>query len=382
MRRLDPLLVGAVVLQWIVTAGVALVADHAGSVYGDRAAVEAAVEAADMVAGGTVPATAGPGYPLLLAPLVALTDSVGSVASVVTTINVALLAPLAAASLVAIARRAAGPVYAVAAAVVWSLAPVAAIPLFVPRYRDTYVNDVLPALYGLTVRPEFAAMALSVAAAALGMRAVEGAARAGLLAGLFAGAACAVSPPAGGVAAGIVLALVVAGRRRALLEAAVGLVAALLPALLWRSQAPGVPTVALGNPSWASFQATMAQIREYFWSNRLLQWLPIAGAIGALRFAPPLSALLAGWLGFATVTIVATSPGLEGGRLFVAMIPAWPAYALLVAAIPALVPTLVARLGPRLTPRTCGGDVGGVAVVATLVLLAALPLAIVALVAL
>lgn len=381
MRRLDPLLVGAVVLQWIVTAGVALFADHAGSVYGDRAAVEAAVEAAEMVTGGTLPATAGPGYPLLLAPLVALTDSVGSVASVVTTINVALLAPLAAASLVEIARRAAGPVYAVAAAAVWSLAPVAAIPLFVPRYHDTYVDDVLPALYGLTVRPEFAAMALSVAAAAFAMRAVGGAARAGLLAGLFAGAACAVSPPAGGVAAGIALALVVAGRRRSLLEASLGLVAALIPTLLWRSQAPGVPTVALGSPSWATFQATMAQIREYFWSNRLLQWLPVAGAIGALRFAPPLGALLAGWLGLASVTIVATTPDLDGGRLFVAMIPAWPAYALLVAAIPALVPTLIARLGPRLTPRTGGGDADSLAAVAALALLAALPLAVVVLVA-
>jgi len=380
MRRLDPLLVGAVCLQWVVTGCIALFADHAGSMYGDRAAAEAVVAAADRVVDGTVPATPGPGYPLLLAPLVALTDSVTSVASVVTTVNVVALTPLAAACLVEIARRAAGPVYAVVATVVWSLAPVAAIPLFVPKYHDTYVHDVLPALYGLTVQPEFAAMALSVVAAALAMRAVAGSARAGLLAGVLAGTATAVSPPAVGIAVGIVLALGAARRWRSLLEAALGVVTALLPTLLWRSRAPGIATVTLGDPSWTTFQATMAQIREYFWSNRLLQWLPVAGAIGALRLARPLSGLLAGWLGAAVLTIVATTPGLEGGRMFIALIPAWPAYALLVAAIPALVPTLVARLRPRLTPRTDGGDIGVRTVIATVILLAALPLAIVALV--
>lgn len=380
MRRPDPLLVGAVCLQWIVTGCVALFADHAGSVYGDRGAAEAAVAAADRVANGTVPASPGPGYPLLLAPLVALTDSVGSVASIVTTVNIALLTPLAAACLVEIARRAAGPVYAVVAAVVWSVAPVAAIPLFVPKYHDTYVHEVLPALYGLTVRPEFAAMALSVVAAALAMRAVGGSARAGLLAGVLAGSAAAVSPPAGAVAAGILLALAVARRWRRLLDAGLGLAAALLPTLLWRSQAPATPMVALGDPSWTTFQATMAQIREYFWSNRLLQWLPAAGAIGALRLAGTMSALLAGWLGAAVLIIVATTPDLEGGRLFIALIPAWPAYALLVAAIPALVPTLAARLGSRLMPRTGVSDIGVRTAVATVIFLAALPLAIVAVV--
>jgi len=377
MRRLDPLLGGAVCLQWVVTGCVALFADHAGSVYGDRAAAAAAVGAAGKLVDGTVPTAPGPGYPLLLAPLAALTDSVGTFASVMTTIDVVVLTPLAAACLVEIARRAAGPIYAGLTAVVWSLAPVVAIPLFVPKYRDTYEHDVLPALYGLTVRPEFAAMALSLVAAALALRAVAGSARAGLLAGLFAGAAAAVSPPAVAVAVGIFLAFGVARVWRRLPEAGAGLAAALLPALLWRSRAHGIATVTLGDPSWTAFQATMAQIREFFWSNRLLQWLPVAGAIGALRLAAPFGALLVGWLGAATVATVATAPGLDGGRLFVSLIPAWPAYALLVAAIPALVPTLVARLGPRLAPQTGAAELGSRTVVVTALLLVVLPFAIV-----
>jgi hypothetical protein len=349
-------------------------------VYGDRALADAAAAAADGVIDGSVPAFPGPGYPLLLAPIVALTDSIGSVASVVTTINVAVVTPFAATCLVEIARRAAGPMYAVVAAAVWSLAPVAAIPLFVAKYDDTYVHDVLPALYGLTVRPEFTAMAFSLGAAALAMRAAAGSRRAALLAGVLAGAAVAVSPAAGGVAAGILLALVAARRRRELLEAALSLAAALLPTFLWRSHAPGIPVLTLGDPSWTTFQLSMAQVREYFWSNRLLQWLPVAGAAGALRLSRPHGVLLAGWLGGATVAVVATTPDFEGGRLFVSLLPAWPAYALLVAAIPALVPTLVARLGTRLTPRTDVGDTSVLTVVAAVILLAALPLAIVAIV--
>jgi hypothetical protein len=211
------------------------------------------------------------------------------------------------------------------------------------------------------------------------MRAVGGSARTGLLAGVLAGAAAAVSPPAVGIAVGIVLALGVARRWRSLLEAALGLGAALLATLLWRSWAPGVPTVTLDDPSWTTFQAAMAQIREYFWSNRLLQWLPVAGAIASLRLSGSLAGLLAGWLGVATVTIVATTPDLVNGRMFISLLPAWPAYALAVAAIPALVPTLVTRLQPRLTPWTGKGDIGAVAAGASVVFLAALPLAIVTL---
>ena len=32
--------------------------------------------------------------------------------------------------------------------------------------------------------------------------------------------------------------------------------------------------------SWDAFEANMAGLREFTWSNRLLQWLPLAGAIG------------------------------------------------------------------------------------------------------
>jgi hypothetical protein len=125
----------------------------------------------------------------------------------------------------------------------------------------------------------------------------------------------------------------------------------------------------------------MAQFRENFWSNRLLQWLPIAGTIGVARLMPTLAVLASGWLAAASVLVIATTAEFGRGRLLISMIPAWPAYALLVAAIPALVPTLATRLGQHLEPGTGVTDVRKGAAVASVVFLAALPLVLVVLLA-
>lgn len=347
MRRPDPLLAATVLLQWLVVAGVSVAAARSGSVYGERSAAEQAIGAAGAISNGGLPATNAPGYPVLLAPIVASTHDVATVASIVTTVNVVVLTPLLAWSLLEIAARSAGRLYAAAAAAVWTLAPLAAIPLFTDAYRPVYVDNVLPALYGLTLQPGFAAMALSAAAAAFALRAVAGARRAAIVAGALAGAAALVVPAA--VAAGIggALALIAARRLRALLETAAVLGAAVAALLVWRQRALGGPTITLGHPTWAAFQATMAQVREHFWSNRLLQWLAVAGAAGAVRLALPLGAMGAGWLGTYTLVAVATPTDFSQGRFFVSLLPAWPAYALILAAVPALVPTLVSRLGPR-----------------------------------
>jgi hypothetical protein len=368
LRTPDRLLILTVGAQWLVTAGVALAAKHSGSVFGDPEAARAAVDAAHKVATGTLPTTGGPGYPLLLAPLVAVTSHVSTVASVVTTINVLVLAPLASYCLLEVARRVAGRLYAMAAALVWLLAPVVVVPLFVPSYRDTYVDDVLPGLYGLTLQPAYLAMVLSLVAALLCLRAAAGAGRAALAAGLAAAAAIACVPVSAGVAVGIVLALVVARRPRSALEALVGIVAGLVPTLLWRHRALSDDVVRLNGPSWNGFQAAMAQVREFFWSNRLLQWIPVAGAIGMFRLDGVGATLFGAWVATAAVLVFATPAVFEHGVVFLALVPTWPAYALLAAAVPALVPTLLRRLGPRVAGETGAARVPA-AVLALLVVL-------------
>src|SRR5262249_47321379 len=162
--------------------------------------------------------------------------------------------------------------------------PIVAVPLFQPAYHNVFVDNVLPALYGLTLSPTYLAMALALVAAMFGVRAADGAPRAGLAAGLMAAAAIPCFPPSArvavrGVAVGVLLALVIATRWHALLEAAAGLAAGLAPTLIWRHRA-GVATFTLGHPTWSGFQGSWANVRENFYSNRLVQWLPVAGAIG------------------------------------------------------------------------------------------------------
>ena len=40
----------------------------------------------------------------------------------------------------------------------------------------------------------------------------------------------------------------------------------------------------------------MSNLREFFWSARVAQWVPIAGAIAVARKSVPAAGLLLGWL--------------------------------------------------------------------------------------
>ncbi len=121
-------------------------------------------------------------------------------------------------------------------------------------------------------------------------------------------------------------------------------------ALLALAAAPGVVLAAvvygLGlDVSWDAFTGNMTGLREYLWSNRLLQWLPLAGVIGAARGSLPVACLLGGWFGaFAFVFGASPQLGFESGSYLIAFVPVLPAYALLVGCIPMLVPTLPRRL--------------------------------------
>ena len=356
VRRADPLLIATVCVQWLVTAGVALTAHHTGSIYGTEASARAVADAANRLADGTLPHTGGPAYPVLLAPLAAVTDSANTFAAVVTALGISS------------SRRP----RATACSISHRASPDARTPFSPPRSgfwtrrrRAAVRDEVSRHLRGQ--RPAgalraHAAPRLSrdgVVARGGGTRhARHGRCpRAALFAGLLAALATAVLPVAAAVAVGAGLALAAARRWRGLLEAAIGLGAGLAPTLLWRERALGTVTLTLGHPSWGAFDAAMANVREYFWSNRLLQWLPVAGTVGMLRLARPAAALLAGWLGALVLVVVAAPSDFTNGRIFIDLIPSWPAYALLVAAVPALVPRLTHRLRGRLEPERQAGVV-------------------------
>ena len=217
-------------------------------------------------------------------------------------VNVVLLGPLSLLLAFRIGERVAGAALGAWTLLVWVALPWLA-PLFTLAAYDATLRDrVLPLAVGLTSDGGY----------------VEGVA---LLA---------------------VLALLLERRRATI--AAGGLVLAAL-AVVWLSRLP-VPDLSVD-----TFKANMAGLREYFWSHRVLQWIPIAGVVATARRSPPAALALGCWLG-AYVLFRAAQPGIEvgDGELFRALLPAFPAYVLLAASLPLLVPTLAARLGPLARP--------------------------------
>lgn len=245
--------------------------------------------------------------------------------------DVLLLLPVALACVYGVAALVGGARLALFAAALWAFAPFALHPLFDARYRDIYKDRFLLQAEGLAEAGEFhAAVALLVSALFAAWAIRTGGVQWGALAGAAAAIACALDSSAILFAPAALLALLLPRRWRALVPLAAGLAVGVAVAGL-----PPAPE------SWANLDANQDGIREFFWSVRVLEWLPLAGVLGVARRSPPLAVLLGLWFGF-YLAFRGTDPdvAIGTGTFFLAFLPALPAYVLLVAAIPLLVPPL------------------------------------------
>ena len=241
-------------------------------------------------------------------------------------VNVVLLGPLSLLLAFRIGERIAGAALGAWNLLVWIALPWLA-PLFTLSSYDATLRDrVLPMVVGLT--------------------------------------------PDGGYIEGVALLAAVALilERRRVTVAAAGLVLVALAAV-WLSRVP-VPDL-----SQDTFKANMAGLREYFWSHRVLQWIPIAGIVAVARRSMLGAVLLGGWLAaYVVVRAAQTGIGVEDGELFGALLPALPAYALLAASLPLLeyrhLPpgsghshvqprSASARVAPRAEPAAAPGSHSG-----------------------
>jgi hypothetical protein len=255
-------------------------------------------------------------------------------------LNQVVLLPAAVVAVYDIGRRLGGLWLGVWFGVVLLFLPFAGWAYAFPVYRDTFRDRVLVEAVGGAAGGRFAAGALSVVAAALVLRALGERGRVlPLAAGTAAGAAIVVEPAACLVVVGAVLGCLVARRLDVLAVVAAPVVVGGAIAILFRDAGVGLDV------SWDAFSANMAGLREYTWSNRLLQWLPIAGTIGLARRSWPAAALVGGWFGaFVLAEAASADRPVKSGAFFLAFLPALPALAVLVAAVPLLVPGLPARL--------------------------------------
>lgn len=301
----------------------------------------------------------GPTYVQALPPLVVL--------------QVLVLGPIALLCVYDLACRIGGRLLGYWASFLWAIAPFASIPLFVDRYQERFGEQFLPQALGLTAMSDYPSMVLVLAAAVFVARSLEAEqVHDAVLAGLLLGAATAMKPPNLLMGVGAALAYLVARRWRNGIVFGAAIVPSLLVLAFWKERglgsipalgfeetrlAMGAATTAISvnvdryvDLDWDHWIQQMDYMREFFFSARVAQWAPVAGLIAVVRVRRgAVAALLAGWLGaFLVVKGFSPRADIQTGSFWRLLMPAWPAYLLLLAAIPLLIPTLARRLGERL----------------------------------
>ena len=346
------------------------------------------------------------GWPLLLAPLTWITGSSSVQLLPVTTIlQVGVLGPIATLAVYDIGARLAGRLAGVMCASAFAVAPIVAIPYFVQRYHDSWVDQFLPQALGLTQQADFPSVVAVLVSVAFTVRAFEaGARREAVLAGTFAGVALSLKPSNMLFLGGPIIALLLARRIGHTFLFVLMLAPALVALTIWKAKGLGeIPLFAqgeavrlaagLGDPvmvsatSWFdrtvhlnfdTWKQNMSNLREFTWSGRLVQFLPLAGAIAVARRSVPAAGLFLTWLlGYVVVKGAASVATVESGSYWRLIMPALPAFALLTCSVPLLVPTFLDRMGPRLAPLP-GRRPGRGATVAVVAFLAVVPLAVLA----
>ncbi len=389
-------LVPLALLQWAAIAIFAASVRHNGWLFYQGGDQTWYYTTSSVLADWRLPETPiGFGWSLLLLPVALLVgpDVLAALPAVIL-LQVLVLGPLALFCVYGIASRIGGRALGYAAATLWVFAPFAAIPLFDDRYHERYVEQFLPGALGLTGLADFPSTVALLLAAYLTLRTLETRAAAyGVLAGLVAGFAIGIKPSNGLFLAAPLLAFAVARRFREAALFGAALLPALLTLALWKERGLGYlpafalsvtasgPVAALGpidpyvDIDWSVLGANLDGLREYFWSARLLEWLPIAGAVGVARRSLPAAAMLAAWLA-AFLVVKGTTPlsTVDSGSFFRLLMPAFPAFLLLAVAVPLLVPTFGRRLAERFAVVPAPAPKRGAVFFAALVVLTALPL--------
>lgn len=357
------------------------------------------------------PSIVGYGWAYLIAPFASLAGPNFLVALPgIVLLQVLVLLPVALLCVYGIAAGIGGRRLGYAAAAIWVAAPFVAIPLFDQRYHERYVEQFLPQALGLTGMADFPSMVFALVAAFFVARCIDTWDwRDAALAGLATGFAIGVKPSNFVFLAAPVLALLVARRLTQLVVYGLALAPCLYTLSLWKERGLGyVPSftysgarlasaldslpIGLSSPlekaldkynrvNWGNLEANLAQIREYFWSVRLLEWLVLAGVVAVARRSPAKAVLLAVWFGtYLVFKGSSIDASVESGSFFRFIMPGFPPVLLFAAALPLLLPhgvwqRVVGRttVESRRPPRSAIAAVAGLLVAGPLLVVGLAP---------
>jgi hypothetical protein len=327
------------------------------------------------------PTVVGLGWPYLLTPIAAIFGpNMANGLPAVIALNLVVLTPAAVIGMYLLGERIAGRLFGLWAAFLWVLMPGLALLLYRPKTRPSVIDSFIPTATGLNTLSDFPSMVCAIFGAYLLFRALDSNdVQSGVLCGFVLGFLVLLKPANGPLLVAGVIVLAVTLRFRALISAALAVIPALVALTIWKrtgngvipilppssaatgTSAPGThPTrhashiVALYdratagihrylNFDWHHLGVNLHDLREVFWSLRLLEFVFVAGSIALVGRSRAKGALVVCWfLGFGLVKATNNLSSVPSTSLYRYLLPAWPAWVLIAASLPFLWPTGVA----------------------------------------
>ena len=354
-----------VLVQWLAVLALALTVRHNGWLYYADGDQLWHYTGAYLLADGDLPlALVGYGWSVLLLPIAAVAGpNLVSALPAMVLFNTVVLLPLALLCIYGIGARLAGRLFGYWAAALWIAVPYLGILFVEDGYHQKYTELTLPQVLGLTSVPDFPATVALLVSAYLCLRALDATGwHAAAGAGLAAGYSLAIKPSNALFLVAPALLLLVQ-RRRDVLPFAVGLAPALLTLALWKyrglgelaaAPAEGIRVAAgeglldrVHRPelnSWEHLHQVLLGLREHFWISRVIEWLPLAGVIALLARSRRGALLIGSWfVAYLLVKGTYIPASIEDASFWRILLPAFPAFVLLAAAVVLLVPRVRAR---------------------------------------
>jgi hypothetical protein len=360
-------LAALIVADWGIVAEVGRISSHNGPVYYHGGDSNWYYTTSWELANGRLPyAWISYGFSLVTAPIamVAGPSLVAGLPAVIA-FNQLVLAPIALLCIYGIARTLGGRGYAYLVSGLWVVFPVVVIHYFRADYHSRYVDMTLPSALGLSDRGDFPSLVVLLVAAYFTLRlAATGRDVDGLAAGLATGFAFAIKPSNILFAPAPLVALLVARRFRGLAVAAAATLPSVLGVAVWKQRGLGhVPAFTSAQSGlllaavgvtvlsvhlnvhkylpfhWDTLHQNLDAFREYTRSQWIVFGTGIGGLIGLARRSSITAVLMGTWLGvFLLVKGSTPAVSFQIGSFLTHMIPAFPAYFLMLVSIPFLLP--------------------------------------------
>jgi hypothetical protein len=352
-------LVPLVLVEWGVVALIAGRARHNGWLFYHGASATWGVTTGWIFGGRHIPQTfVGYGLPFLDAPVTWITgpNFVAALPAIVL-IQVLVLLPLGLFAMYVLGARSGGRVIGYACALIWAAGPWMSTHYF--HRHPHWLDMILPAGIGLTALGFLPATLALVLAAVLVLRALDDhrvidAAGAGVAAGF----AIAIKPTNILFLLAPLVAFAAARRVRELGAFAAAVTPCILTYLLWRERGLGhigSASKALLIPvpmdfDWHTIRLDLIYLQSSSWSPRALEWIAVAGFVGLLKRSPVKALFFGTWVAAYAVAEALPHYAFSTGVAFWHLLmPAFPAYAVLIGSIPLLWPR-AHRLLPRRFP--------------------------------